>query len=139
MLSFTGCAAEQTKSEETPRMTKLQLLEKYDTKETKSAFLPVYNVKQGQCFQLKFNALPEKIDDIITVYRDSIEEGNEVAVKVIRIEKNREQYLTIIPKEKVTDSHTRITKNTWGAGGSYYIRINYDFQGQTPKKLDYPI
>ena len=139
MLSFTGCAAEQTKGEETPRMTKLQLLEKYDTKETKSAFLPIYNVKQGQCFQLKFNALPEKTDDIITVYRDSIEEGNEVAVKVIRIEKNREQYLTIIPKEKVTDSHTGITKNTWGAGGSYYIRINYDFQSQTPKKLDYPI
>lgn len=136
LTSCTEKTAEKTEDQDTSIS---QIIENYGghKKET-YGFLPIYNIDKSQCFELKFNALPEDLSEAVSVYRGTVEPRNEVKVELLQIEKNREQYLVIIPKEKAKDENTGKFQSCWGQSGSYYIRINYDFESPTLQKLQFP-
>ena len=138
-----GCTKETpVEKVETAGTTIGSLIEKYSDQHDKekgmfTSFEPIYNVDENQGFELKFNALPEDLKGVVTVYRDEVKKGNEVKIRTMKIEKNRETYLVIRPDEVESNDKTPYVKY-WGGANGYYIVINYDTESPSAQKLDFP-
>jgi Transglutaminase-like superfamily len=151
-LLLTGCSGITSKVEDTVKdnigasaLTVQDIKKKYGT-EDKPAIMPMYNVESTREFNFTFQheigdlmptdmisvhtdikALPES--EIFTFVSEDYQVGDKKATLTVK------PGMSVLQSEKDKNSD----KTTWGNAPIYYIRINYDLESKTPKKLDEPI
>lgn len=144
-LVLSGCfwEKEEVKPEPPPTdvaLTIADLKERYKDSADKD-IMPLYNVSQNEVFEFKFKSYVGDIpfNDVISVHTDHRVEGE----SKLNVEITPESF-TIGPstlRVKALESallDSNIESN-WGIAPTYYIRVNYDLDSETPTRLEQPI
>ncbi|MGL4522866.1 MAG: transglutaminase domain-containing protein [Bacilli bacterium] len=149
-LLFSGCAhfEEKTKNNATPKMenTLYNLKKRYgENRQTISS--PLYNINETETLRFRFLSDLSQVsaNEIVSVHseRNCLPESDIGAGSPFASEYKDGFFIFNVepPLRPVLASPTEKTREgrNWGNAPVYYIRINYDLQSITPKKLDKPI
>lgn len=149
-LVLTGCGTTKplntTAEGKTSNITVQELKQKYGV-EKNTELMPMYNVENNKEFDFKFKSNLRDISnyDIISVHTDAkcLDASQILTINSLDFSKlsNDETDIKVIPNCDVLASDKTLNNGggVWGNAPIYYIRINYDMESTTPKKLDNPI
>ncbi|PJI07882.1 MULTISPECIES: transglutaminase domain-containing protein [Clostridium] len=150
---LTGCNKSEIASKnlnikstnKTNYVTIQSIKKKYQTQNSNS-IMPMYNVPNNKKFDLKFKSNLNNLNaqDIVSVHTDSkcLDQSRILDFEWLKNNASNQTYVTIKPLSSVLSSKSNMDTNNnalWGNAPMYYIRINYDMNSTTVKKLDKPI
>lgn len=131
-----------TKTAYASSLTIEEIKSKYGAEDT-NAIMPMYNVEPNKEFEFKFNSDLGDVSgyDLVTVHTSSkCTEESEIGTLNWPTTEDDKTSISIKPMMAVLASESSYNGDgmTWGNAPIYYIRINYDMDSETPKKLDTP-
>lgn len=122
-----------------------EIKQKYGVnKEEENAIMPMYNVDNDKEFNFNFEANMQgiKASDIVSVHTDikCLPQSKVLTINWPNTDNNKTS-ISIKPNCNVLASEKTLNDGggVWGNAPIYYIRINYDMNSNTVKKLDNPI
>lgn len=127
----------------------MKLKEKYKYAEN-DTIMPLYNVSKEQDFKFTFRYdVGVNSNEVVTVHTDKkcledslVSWGTGIYDKTnnkTEISVKPPEDFMVLPISKDTQEKEKTKKRLWGSAPVYYIRVNYDLNSDTVKKLDKPL
>jgi Uncharacterized protein involved in cytokinesis, contains TGc (transglutaminase/protease-like) domain len=149
-LLLTGCGNFGSKDGSTntkyaSAVTVGEIKQKYGVdKEKDNAIMPMYNVENNKVFNLNFktNMNEIKTSDVVSVHTDikCLSQSEVLTLRFSQVNDGKTD-VSVTPNCDVLASDKTLHNGggVWGNAPIFYMRINYDMNSTTVKKLDKPV